>query len=103
MRAIIQAHINREGFYQFMQIYTNDGYIQLSGNAESYIRACILMGIKDICIYVSEDHKGLTIDQARTMKQDMLDCFSLDYATKRGRKPTVFIRLISPIDGRDVE
>lgn len=97
--AIIDSYISREGYYQQM-IYRYDGKaIYLSGDGVSYIRAAILMGIQEINIYALDDNKMMSVYQAKIMKQDMLDTLSLDYAGKRGKKPVVCVRVISPIDG----
>jgi hypothetical protein len=99
MNAIIDSYISREGYHQQL-IYRYDGKaIYLSGSGESYVRAAILMGIKEICIYALNDGKMMSVSKAREMKQDMLDCLGLDYATKRGRKPAISIKVISPIGG----
>jgi hypothetical protein len=63
----------------------------------------VLIGIKEINIYALDDGMMMSVKQGKEMKQDMLDCLGLDYATKRGRKPTISIKVISPIDGSEYE
>lgn len=101
-RIVIDANLTREGMHQFMRMYTDNGYIQLSGTPESYMRVALMMGIHEIAIYVCDNYKGIDMKLALQMKQDMLDCYSLDHATKRGRKPKLTIRIIDPVTGKDV-
>lgn len=102
-RIVVDAHLSRDGMYQYMQMYTDNGYVQLSGTSESYLRAAIMMGIHEIAIYVNYDNRGIDMKLARQMKQDMLDCYALDHANKRGKKPAMIIRIIDPVTGKDVE
>ena len=99
--ARIDSHLNREGLHQNLVYSYESNTIYLSGCGDSYARACILMGITDVSIYAGNGM--LSVKQAYQIKQEMLDTLSLDYAKKRGRKPTLNIKVISPIDGTEYE
>lgn len=88
-RIVVDAHLSRDGMYQYMQMYTDNGYVQLSGTSESYLRAAIMMGIHEIAIYVNYDNRGIDMKLARQMKQDMLDCYALDHVLLLYRSATV--------------
>lgn len=103
MNAIIDSYVSRDGFFQQMIYRYDNKVIYLSGDGISYIRAAILMGIKEINIYALNDGKMMSVAAAKGMCKDMLDTLLLDYAGKRGRKPSIQVRVISPIDGSEYE
>ena len=102
--AHIDSHLTKEGLTQYMVYRYDDVSIQVAGNGSDYIRLAVLIGLDYIAIYcIPDNHSTLSLEVCRRMKQEMYDTLALDYAHKRGRKPAITIRIISPIDGMSVE